>query len=135
MGKFLGLDVGRSRTGYAVSNPEQTIAFPRGFFLVAPKEKFIDAVCRLVKEESITKIVMGLPLDEENQETAWTQKIRLLGDEISQRTSVSVEYIDEFESTKEALAKIPLRKDRVKKKGYADAVSAQIILQRYLDMK
>ena len=130
----MALDIGKSRTGYAVSNEDQTVAFPRGFFVSASNEKLIECIVALAKGEKFTKIVIGLPLGEDNEETPASRRIKKIAAMLSEKTAIPVDFVDEFGSTNEALSKIPFRKDRLKKKGYADAVSAQIILQRYIEM-
>lgn len=131
MGKILGLDIGQKRVGYAVSDAEGKVAFPRESILAKPLEKFLQTLGKIVSEEKIEKIVLGLPLDEENHETEQTRAIKKLGEKLGREFDIPVAYVDEFASTKEALSKIPLRKHR-REKGRDDAIAAQIILERYL---
>ncbi len=132
-GKILALDIGTKRIGYAVSDEQQTISFPRGALAYFTQTKFIADLRKIAKEEGIKKIVIGVPLDENNIPTDFGKKILGLSDIISRELLLPVEYADEFGSTNEALAKIPFRKDRKREQGQRDAISAQIILQRYLD--
>lgn len=133
MGKILALDIGKKRVGYAVSDAEAKVAFPRESILAKPLGKFLQTIAAIVKEEKIGKIVLGLPLDDENHETAEARSIKKLGEKLRREFGIPVAYVDEFGSTKEALSKIPLRKHR-REKGRDDAVAAQIILERYMEM-
>lgn len=133
MGKILALDVGEKRIGYAISDAGGKVAFPRETLQAKPLEKFFKRLGEIVHEEKIEKIVLGLPLDGENRETTETRAIKKLGEKLGREFGIPIAYIDEFASTKEALSKIPFRKDR-RKKGGDDAIAAQIILQRYLDL-
>lgn len=132
MGKILALDIGQKRVGYAVSDAEGKVAFPRETLRAKPAEKFLKALGEIVREEKIEKIVLGLPLDEENDETAETRAIKKLGEKLGREFGIPIAYVDEFASTKEALSKIPFRKHR-REKGRDDAIAAQIILKRYLE--
>lgn len=134
MGKILALDVGKKRIGYAISDAGQKISFPRGFLVRKKDSQLIEQIKKIIKEENAEKIVMGLPLNKDNLETAACQTIRKFGEKLSREVMLSVDYIDETFSTAEALGKIPFRKDR-KSKGADDAIAAQVILERYLDFQ
>lgn len=131
--KFLGLDIGEKRVGYAVSDAGGQIAFPRGMLLRTPREPFFATLSKVVKDEGIGMIVCGIPLGEENEETPFALGIRRFGEEVSRLCRRPIVFVDEFQTSNEALAKIPFRRDRHREKGHRDAIAAQIILQRYLD--
>lgn len=131
MGKILALDIGTKRVGWAVSDMDQTIAFPRETFVWKNKAVFLKQIQTIVQEEKIEMIVLGLPLDEDNEATEWSGKIQALGMQLSGVTELPVHFIDEFRTSQEAQSKIPFRKDR-RKKGSNDGLAAQIILERYL---
>lgn len=132
MTKILALDFGTKRIGYAISDENQSIAFPRATLSSTPKRDLLNKLKTIIKEEGISKIVLGIPLDCENELTQMAGKIKKFGGELARRFMLPIEYIDEFGSSEEADRKIPFRKDR-RKKGFKDAISAQIILQRYID--
>lgn len=134
MGKILALDVGEKRVGYAVSDEMQIIAFPRGFLQRKKDPQLIAKIKSIVKEESARKIVIGLPLSEDNLDTPASKSIRNFGSKLAREIMLPIDYIDETFSTAEALKKIPFRKDR-RSKGADDAIAAQIILERYLENK
>lgn len=133
MGKILALDVGTKRVGYAVSDDAQSFAFPRTVIAKMPAAKFIENLKKIVRDEGICKIIIGLPLGSENEEGENAKRIRKFGEGLARSLMLPIEYADEFGSTDEALAKIPFRGDRGRDKDFRDAISAQIILQRYLD--
>lgn len=132
MGKILALDVGSKRIGYAVSDESQTMAFPRSFFATRPEEKVFEHLRKIVREEGISQIVIGVPLGEDNEETKSSAKIRHFGDKLARVLMLPIFYVDEFDSTNEALAKIPFRSYR-RERGNDDSLAAQVILQRHLD--
>lgn len=131
MEKILALDFGTKRIGYAVGDDETKISFPRGIF--SNNKTVFSEIEKFVKAENIKKIVMGLPLDEENEENAQALKVKKFGEMLERQLELQVEYVDEFETSNEAMAKIPFRKDRHKSTGMKDAIAAQIILERYFD--
>lgn len=132
MGKILALDIGEKRIGYAISDAGQKISFPRGFLMRKKDSQLIEQITKIAKEENVEKIVMGLPLSEDNFETAACQAIRKFGKKLAREVMVPVDYIDETFSTAEARKKIPFRKER-REKGMDDAIAAQVILERYLE--
>ncbi|MBI5413304.1 Holliday junction resolvase RuvX [Candidatus Peregrinibacteria bacterium] len=135
MGKLLALDIGTKRVGYAVADEANGFAFPRTVIAKTPTAKFVEDLKKIVREEGICKIIIGLPLDAENEEGGNAKRIRKFGENLACNLMLPIEYVDEFGSTDEALAKIPFRGDRGRNKDFRDAISAQIILQRYLDNK
>lgn len=132
MAKLIALDFGTKRIGYAVSDEQNIVAFPRETLPATPQKKLFARLREIIKEERIAKIILGLPLDNEGEEGASAQKVKVFGEELARSFLLPVEYIDESNSSEQALAKIHLRKQR-REKGFRDAIAAQIILQRYLD--
>lgn len=132
MAKILALDIGTKRVGIAISDAEGKMAFPREAFEWKNKAAFLKHVHEIVHEEKIGAIVLGLPLDENNEATEWSEKIQALGMKLSGLTELPVHFIDEFSTSREAQSKIPFRRDR-RKKGSDDSLAAQIILERYLE--
>lgn len=130
--KILALDIGTKRVGIAISDAEGKIAFPRAAFAWKNKAAFLKRVHEIVHEEKIGMIVLGLPLDENNEATEWSERIQALGMKLSGFTELPVHFIDEFQTSREAQSKIPFRRDR-RKKGSDDSLAAQIILERYLE--
>lgn len=131
MGKILALDYGTKRVGLAVSDADQTMAFPRETILRNPSGEFENKLKKLVKEEGISKIILGVPLDSDNLETNSSKKIRNFGQKLAKLLGLPVEFVDEHGTSNLALSSIPLRKDR-KAGGGKDAIAAYFILMRYL---
>lgn len=134
MGKFLALDFGTQRIGYALSDEGHTIAFPRATLTKTNNFQLFRELLKIKEQEHVEKIIIGLPLNEDYELTALAQKIMAFGKKLGIFLQLPIEYVDEFGSTDEAIAKIPFRKYR-SKKGFRDALAAQIILQRYMDEK
>jgi putative holliday junction resolvase len=60
--KVMGLDYGSARTGVAVSDPTGTLARPLGVVEKASAESGLTELARLVREEDVERIVVGMPL-------------------------------------------------------------------------
>ena len=60
--KVMALDYGSARTGVAVSDPTGTLARPLGVVAQAGAEKGLAELARLVRDEGIERVVVGLPL-------------------------------------------------------------------------
>jgi putative Holliday junction resolvase len=60
--KVMALDYGSARTGVAVSDPTGTVARPVGVVEKAGAESGLAELARLVRDEGVERIVVGLPL-------------------------------------------------------------------------
>jgi putative holliday junction resolvase len=60
--KVMALDYGSARTGVAVSDPTGTLARPLGVVERASTETGMAEVARLVRDEDVERVVVGLPL-------------------------------------------------------------------------
>ena len=133
----MGVDFGERRIGVAVSDPTRTLASPVDTLRRRPGKrppwKGLEALAR---EHAVGRVVVGLPLGLDGEETPWCAEIREAGDELGRRLGVPVEYVDErFTSVRAERAVrgsgLP-RKERERKERI-DAGAAALILQRWLD--
>jgi putative holliday junction resolvase len=60
--KVMALDYGSARTGVAVSDPTGTLARPLGVVERASTETGLGELARLVRDEDVERVVVGLPL-------------------------------------------------------------------------
>jgi putative holliday junction resolvase len=60
--KVMALDYGSARTGVAVSDPTGTLARPLGIVEQAGTDRGLAELVRLVREENVERVVVGLPL-------------------------------------------------------------------------
>jgi putative Holliday junction resolvase len=60
--KVMALDYGSARTGVAVSDPTGTLARPLGVVERAATKGGLAELARLVREEGVERVVVGLPL-------------------------------------------------------------------------
>lgn len=132
--KALGLDVGERRIGLAVSDPLGMLASPVGFISRKSLERDCREVLRLAQERQVERIIVGMPLSQTGEMGPQAQRVQRFVEALREVSTVPVETWDERFSTFEA--EEMLRRAGVKpsrEKGRADAASAAVILQSYLD--
>jgi putative Holliday junction resolvase len=133
-GRLLGVDFGTVRHGLAVSDPDRIIASP--FATYARKDPIQDTAyfMKLVREEGIVGLVVGLPLHTGGEEGIKAKEARAFAQWLGETTGLPVEMWDERCTTaaaEDAMWDAGLsHKDR---KARRDRVAAQIILQGFLD--
>lgn len=120
--KFLGLDYGEKRIGLAVADEENKIAFPREV-IVLPRALY--EIKEIVRQEKISKIIIGLPLSFSGTENEQVKKVRAFAEELERTVRVPVEFVNEVLTSKIAAAK--------SSKDTIDSSAAALILQSYLD--
>ncbi|MCX7703715.1 MAG: Holliday junction resolvase RuvX [Planctomycetota bacterium] len=129
MSRIMALDIGKRRTGIAISDslgiaitPLETIHH-RGF------EQLVCAVLKLVEKYKVGKVVVGLPRRTDGKKGEMEQFVDRVV-EILREKKILVDTIDEWFSTKEALKLLDRKQRRIK--GTLDSKAAQIILSTYL---
>ncbi len=137
--KYLALDFGLKRIGVAISDENKLIAFPRDHFI---NEKTVfTKIIQLAQLENISKIILGLPLNFKSRETEITKKAKEFGNKLnlfiaSKKLNIEVIFFDERFTSSIAKTKMinsDYSKKKRKDKGTLDSLSAQIILQDFLD--
>ena len=132
--RILAVDYGDSRIGLAVSDKLGIIASPVGTIKSVGMRGDVDELSRKAQELGAELIVLGLPLNMDGSEGERAEKTRKLGSVISKVSGLEVEFMDERLTTVSAervLDEAEMRWD--KRKKVVDTISAQIILQTYLD--
>ena len=135
-GQILGVDLGDTRTGLAVSDPSRLIS--SGLETISPGgiEKTADAVAQAAKQHGVCAIIVGLPVNMDGSEGARAAKCRKFADLLRMRLdeSICVAMFDERMTTMTASRYLNETNTRGKKrKGVIDTLSAQIILQNAID--
>lgn len=133
MKKILAIDWGEKRIGLALSE-DGHFAFPfkvientnPSFDPPLRKGRTIEELENILAERKIEKIILGWPIGLSGNETDKTKEVEKFYQELL-KLGIPIEKIDERYSTK----MVPNEGRGVDMK---DAVSAQILLQEYLDM-
>lgn len=121
---ILGIDYGTKRIGFAVGDTDQKIAFPRG--VVEGRPPALDYVDKMIDQEGISKVVIGIPIRHSGEEGKLANEIRVFAQEVMERLGIEVVFQNEILSTK-AIQPGTVTKEKT------DAASAALILQSYFD--
>lgn len=133
-GKILGVDFGDKRTGLALSDPFRMIAGGIGFVSPGGIEKTADAVAQAAAENSVSAVVVGLPVNMDGTEGSRAERCRKFAGLLEKRLDIPVVMYDERMTTMTAARYLNETNTRGnKRKGIIDTLSAQIILQNFLD--
>jgi putative Holliday junction resolvase len=135
----MGIDYGSQRVGVAVTDEEKKYSFSRDFLI--NDKHLIQNILKFIKEENIIKIIIGYPTNLKSEKTKQTIEVEMfskkLNDSItSNGLKAEIVYMDERFTSKIAeynLFSSGLKKKKRQEKGLIDSISAQIILQDYLD--
>ena len=128
------LDYGKARIGVAFSDLTCTIASADHIYKTQTEEKDLDYFANLIKTHNVDTVVLGLPLKTDGEESEMCQTVRQFADKLQKRTGVNIAFQDERYTSYEAEELLKEAKIKwEKRKEFLDKVSAQIILQNYLD--
>ncbi len=134
MARFLGIDFGSKRIGLAISDETGMIAFPLSVLENSGVRKVSQEINRIVSEKKAEKIVLGLPLNLDGSKGIAAENIEQFAAILKQYVTVPLVFWDERLSTKIAersMIEGGMRRER--RRQSIDQVTAQIILQSYLD--
>lgn len=130
---MLGLDLGQSRIGVAISDPERRVAVPLGTVRTgAPSD--IKAIATLVREHQVTAIVVGHPLGLAGRKGEAADHAEQFAKALEGLLGLPVILEDERLTT--VAAERGLAEARIrgrKRREVIDQAAATLILQSYLD--
>ena len=133
-GRVLGVDFGDTRTGLAVSDVSRFLASGIGYVSPGGIEKTADKVAEVASEQRVGAVVVGLPKNMDGSEGFRAEAVRAFAALLSEYTDIPYVFYDERLSTVCAHQFLNLTEASGKKrKAVIDTLSAQIILQNYLD--
>lgn len=132
--KILAVDLGKARTGLAVSDVGEVLASPLCVLEEKNFENLTEKIHQVCKKENIAKVIMGLPKNMDGSEGKSAQEARAFCQALEEKTQLSVLLLDERGTTITAHKYLNETNTRGKKrKKVVDAVAATVILQNYLD--
>ncbi|MFC1501282.1 Holliday junction resolvase RuvX [Elusimicrobiota bacterium] len=133
--KLLGIDYGSKRIGIAISDPLGIAAHPITIIQRKSLKADMESINRLITENSVSKIVMGLPINMDGTEGSLTSEIKSFAQKITEATKLPVDFHDErlTSSQTERILVDEADVSRNKRKDIRDKVAASIMLQSYLD--
>ncbi|MGH7586188.1 MAG: Holliday junction resolvase RuvX [Gemmatimonadales bacterium] len=136
-GRIIALDWGEVRIGVALSDETQVLASPLVTLVRRPGKRFpMPAFLALVADHEPVGVVVGLPLTPEGSEGPAAEAAREMGEAVSRRTALPVEWTDERLTTARALGAIREQGGSVRgRKADVDALAASVLLQGFLDAR
>lgn len=133
-GKYLGVDYGDKRTGLAECDVSGLIAGGIGTICEGGMRKTAVRVAEEAAKRSCKKIVIGLPKNMDGSEGPRADVIKAFGAILAELTEIPIDYYDERMTTMVAYRFLGETGTYGKKrKDTVDTLSAQIILQNYID--
>ncbi|HOB36442.1 MAG TPA: Holliday junction resolvase RuvX [Candidatus Avimonas sp.] len=134
--KILAVDLGRVRTGVAVSDLTGLIASPIGTITERDTEKLADMIAGMAKEHSVSEVVVGHPRNMDGTRGESARIAEDFAELLAKKTGLPVKLWDERLTTMSAIGILNETNVRGKRrKEVVDTVAATLILQDYLNSK
>jgi putative Holliday junction resolvase len=133
-GRILGLDPGSRTIGVAVSDELHLAAHGLPNIAAHPAAKAVEAVKSLVRQYTVTLIVVGLPINMDGTLGPSAEAARDFARRLEEVLPGGVHLVDERLTTVQAERTL-LEADvsRARRKGLRDRLAAILILQSHLD--
>ncbi len=120
---LLAIDFGTKNIGLAWCETTIGAVLPYGII----KNQNIEELAKLINEEKIERVIIGMPMGLDNKENANTKRVREFGDKVKSKITAEIVFFDERFSSAQA--------DRMGGGASRDEKSAMIILEDYINSK
>lgn len=130
------MDMGSKRIGVAMS--DELLITAQAIDTIERKnlKSDLDEIGSLIKENDISEVVVGLPLNMDGSYSAKTKEVIEFLDKLLEAVAIPVKTWDErLTSVQAERTLLEADLSRAKRKKISDKLAAQIILQSYLDAK
>ena len=136
MNRILGIDYGERRIGLAISDPLNIFAKPLKTIDRKITPNFVEELLLTIEENSINKIVVGIPLNMKGLDSNQTVIVRNFIEEFKSKTKLPIFTQDERLSSKAAEDSLIMQsKSPSRNKEKIDSTAASVFLQEFLDSK
>ncbi|OIO19657.1 MAG: hypothetical protein AUJ23_01690 [Candidatus Magasanikbacteria bacterium CG1_02_32_51] len=123
---ILGVDYGKNKIGLAWLQTGLDIILPFGLIEEKTRQRQLEKLAKIIKEENIDKIIFGFPLTlEDMSENQNTKRIKLFAEDLYKLTKKEFQFADERLTTAEARS--------MDGDATLDEKAAMLILKTYLD--
>jgi putative Holliday junction resolvase len=131
--RLLGVDYGRRRIGVAVTDPTGVCVRGVGTIDRDRTGDPIAAISEYVHELGPEKIVFGLPLGPDDEETAMSSEVRAFAAIVAEATGLAIDFVDESHTSRRAQdILLSRRRKHRRNKQNRDRIAACLILESYL---
>ena len=131
--RYLALDLGTKSCGIAISDKMNVLANPKEpiFFETADYEALLKSINKIISENDITDVVLGLPKNMDGSLGFAAERSINFANMLND--NVKIHFVDERLSTVEAMNILHFSgKTEKNSKKIIDSVSASIILETFL---
>lgn len=133
---IMSIDYGKARTGLAICDKEEMLAFPLDVINEKKPEVLCEKIAKKISENKIEKVVFGLPKNMDGSLGESAQRVKEVAEILRSKIGIEIDFRDERQTTVSAHAYLNTTNTRGKKrKSIIDAVSAVIILENYLNYR
>ncbi len=133
---IMSVDLGKVRTGIAISDSGESFAFPKKVITEYDEQKLIKKICETAKELSAELIVVGYPKNMDGTVGWRADECKSVAEKIRETSGLDTVLWDERCTTVSAHTALNYTNTRGKKrKEVVDAVAAVIILEDYLSFR
>jgi putative Holliday junction resolvase len=127
-GRLLGIDMGSNNIGIAITDETRIFCSPSE---TIKSNNFFETLNNIIKSKKITGVVVGIPLNFENQDTKFSKKIKKTFQNFSKKNDIPVIFQDERLTSFEAEN---LMENYKNKKRVIDKIAASYILESFLSL-
>lgn len=132
--RILGIDYGAKRIGIAVSDQLGLTAQGLPTIMHVDSEHLLEELSKIIKEKEVDKIIIGLPKNMDNSIGKKAEEVLEFARVLEAHFKMPVITVDERLTTVRAhKAMSETKMSRKKKQQKVDMISAQLILQSYLN--
>jgi putative Holliday junction resolvase len=140
---YLGIDLGQKRTGVSIFHGDVRIVLPMEAIVTTDDDVKIQKICEIVKRDRIDEIVIGYPLNADGSIGKKANEINNFAAKLSQQLpkGIKISFFDERFTSEQAAhsgtlaygGQSPAKKQKQRKLGVVDSLSAAVILQEFLN--
>ena len=133
--KILSIDLGEKRTGIAICDEKEIVAYPLEVIVEEDREVLVEKISNLTKSNGVEMVLVGLA---RNMDGSYG-KARIcekFAEKIKERLKMPVVLWDERQTTKLAMRYMnESNTKKKKKKKIVDSIAATIILESFIEYK
>jgi len=134
--KIVAVDFGTKRVGLAVSDPAEKMALALPMYEWQDDGNDAARIAGIAEEAGAEEIVVGLPINMDDSVGPSAERVLAFVEELRQFATVPVVTWDERLSSEEAKGRLrDVDLGRRRKREHTNTVSAQVILERYLQSR
>jgi len=138
--KYLGLDIGKKNIGVAIGEvlASELTTLRSGkdenFYHNPARTRAYEQIDTIINQENVDAIVIGLPVNQEEEMTPEAILIKNFGEGLSEVVNCQIHYVNETLTSFMAEELLEARDPKSKEvRARVDQVAAELILQQYLE--